>query len=348
MKLYNFYKNFAFRLDPETAHEYTQQLLHSFPFLANLNRSFQSERFHTGTQHMQWSAPVGIAAGLDKNAQMLKYFDELGIGALEVGTVTPRPQIGNDRPRIWRLADQESLRNAMGFPNAGKDIIKHRLQAFNAKQIKIGVNIGKNKDTPNEKAHQDYEILYSEFCDLADYIVINVSSPNTPGLRELQNIEALKKILESVLQHHKTNSPPLYLKLSPDMNLEDLDDIYKLSLEVGINGIISTNTTNQHDYGVGGLSGKYINQISKKSYSHFLDLNRGNEQFDIICVGGISSYQDLRNIWKMGGKLTQVYTSFIYQGPELFQSLAREIDLDLKHNNLSSVEELIQMLRKSD
>ncbi len=278
---------------------------------------------------------VGLAAGFDKDARFIPEFAELGFGFIEVGTVTPLAQSGNPKPRLFRLPKDQAIINRMGFNNAGADEMAKRLQKKPAGII-VGVNIGKNKVTPNEEALHDYEMCFTTLYDGADYFVINVSSPNTPGLRALQDKEPLRKLLEHILslrvkevQAGKIQKPVL-LKIAPDLSQPELDDVIDLVLETKIDGIVATNTTISRadlitetqeieGIGAGGLSGKplfnratdVVRYISEKS---------GGKIF-IIGVGGIFSALDAKAKFAAGASLVQLYSGFIYQGPGLIRDI---------------------------
>jgi dihydroorotate dehydrogenase len=342
---YKIFTSIAFRFDPEFIHEITSAFLHELPILGSwhLQKYQFDSRLHA--KYLDLNHPLMIAAGLDKNARMLEYFQRLNIGAIEVGTVTLKPQIGNPRPRIWRIKEERSLRNAMGFPNDGQKEILKRLQKFRRNHpesaMKIGVNIGKNKETLNAESPQEYAKLYEIFCEVSDYIVINISSPNTPNLRDLQSVDGLKAILDEVEKKMSEDDPPLYIKLSPDMAQDQYLEVFELIQNSIAKGIILTNTTSDHSYDKGGLSGEKLKEKAKAVYTKFLEMNRQSQKLDIICVGGLSCYDDIVEIWKHGGSKFQVYTSFIYQGPYLINYLNQAIQEDLASKNLSNLIELI-------
>jgi dihydroorotate dehydrogenase len=287
--------------------------------------------------------PVGLGAGFDKNARYLHELQILGFGFIEVGTVTPLPQKGNNKPRLFRLPSDKALINRMGFNNDGVKVIAGRLREWKRKQQKhhdepliIGGNIGKNKLTANEEAWKDYEVCFRELFDCVDYFVVNVSSPNTPGLRALQEKEALKKILSHLQTINKQQSAPkpLLLKIAPDLTREQLDDVIDLAMEIKLDGLVATNTTIERrelktskqrleEIGAGGLSGKplfsqstnILTEITKKS----------DAAFPVIASGGIFTGEDAAHTFRTGAALVQVWTGFIYQGPSIVKDICASV-----------------------
>ena len=270
---------------------------------------------------------VGLAAGFDKDARWLHELSALGFGHIEVGTVTPKPQSGNPKPRVFRLKKDEALINRMGFNNAGVEAMKRRLKSRPSGLI-VGGNIGKNKTTPNEEAYKDYEFCFRELYGCVDYFTVNVSSPNTPGLRELQDKEPLLKLLNGLMDLRKEYisngkpSRPIFLKIAPDLTNTQLDEIVEITLQSGIDGLVATNTTINRvglksapnlSRETGGLSGKPIEKPSTEVVAYLHQKSEG--RFPIIGVGGISSAADAKTKTDAGASLVQVYTGFIYQGP---------------------------------
>lgn len=297
---------------------------------------FRSSQLEKELWGLRFPNPVGLGAGFDKNASYLNELEALGFGFVEIGTVTPRAQPGNDKPRLFRLPQDKALINRMGFNNDGVTAVKQRLinwnNTANSRMI-IGGNIGKNKITPNEDAWKDYQICFNELHNEVDYFVVNVSSPNTPGLRELQEKEALRRIF-GVLQNDntgKSNPKPLLLKIAPDLTQEQLDDIISLSFEMKLSGLVATNTTVDRSMlspagiqkskaiGIGGLSGKPVQQRSNEVLS-YLSKNT-NRQIPIIASGGIFTGEDAADKFSKGAELVQVWTGFVYEGP----AIARKI-----------------------
>lgn len=340
--LYNLFKQLAFQIDPEKAHHLSIQFASRFPALARglLAEDIDDEKYHVSLAGQEWIFPVGLAAGLDKNAEALSFFSEIGFGAIEVGTVTPLAQAGNPRPRLWRYPKIESLRNAMGFNNLGMDQVFDHIQCQPRPRCPLGVNLGKNKATPPEQAASDYRKLYTKFAPLADYLVINVSSPNTPGLRNLQGQDELRSILSSLGQPRQELSKPLFVKISPDINPDDIQGIVAVTQEFNMTGLIATNTTIVEELGPGGISGQLLKEKAKFIRTETLRYAR-NTGLEVIGVGGISTYEDLVEFWKMGGRVVQIYTSFIYHGPALLKAIKDRIDQDLNKFSLRNVEALI-------
>lgn len=281
--------------------------------------------------------PVGLAAGFDKNAEYLLALDMLGFGFVEIGTVTPLPQPGNDKPRLFRLPKDQALINRMGFNNDGAEKIASRLREFRKKQstLIIGGNIGKNKITPNEDAWMDYEKCFLALFDWVDYFVVNVSSPNTPGLRDLQQKNSLKKILThlQLLNEQKDAPKPLLLKIAPDLNQDDLNDIIDLAIEINLDGIVATNTTISREnltarietiqsIGAGGLSGGPLFGKSTTVLKHIHE--RSNGKIKLIGSGGLMNASQAISKVSEGASLVQLYTGFIYSGPSLIRKIVRE------------------------
>lgn len=279
--------------------------------------------------------PVGLAAGFDKDAKLYDELGYYGFGFIEIGTLTPKAQPGNDQPRMFRLPDDEGLINRMGFNNGGAEAAAERLKKRKSNII-VGGNIGKNKVTPNEDAVSDYEKCFETLFDYVDYFVVNVSSPNTPGLRALQDKEPLTKLLLRVkeLNAQKKNPKAILLKIAPDLTNEQLDDIIVIVKETKIDGVIATNTTIDRSNlvteksrietcGAGGLSGKPLTKRSVEVVKYLSD--KSNKAFPIIGVGGIHTGKDAVEMLKAGASLVQVYTGFIYEGPGIAKRINKEI-----------------------
>lgn len=272
--------------------------------------------------------PIGLAAGLDKNGDYLDALGALGFGFIEIGTVTPKPQVGNPRPRLFRLPEQQAIINRMGFNNKGQDYVVRQLEKCNYSGV-LGVNIGKNRETPLKLATQDYLLGFNTFSDHADYITVNISSPNTPGLRDLQHIDALTALLSTLkaTQLQKSRYVPLVVKLSPDLSENDLEAIAAVLINTQMDGVIATNTTLSRE-GVeaspfaseaGGLSGVPLNQ---KNTAIIKTLAKAlNNKLPIIACGGIQSANDLLEKKNAGATLFQAYTGFVYEGPQLITTL---------------------------
>ena len=298
-----------------------------------------SSRYGLSLNGLNWTFPVGVAAGLDKEAVAVEYLRRLGFGSVEVGTVTPKPQPGNPKPRIFRYPQLQSIGNSMGFPNSGQLKIAQNLQSCKMGTC-IGVNMGKNKNTIEHEAHEDYRVLYKTFAPIADYLVINVSSPNTPGLRNLQSEVFLRQILSSLESEQDRNSAKVFIKISPDLTFKEAEVILSLALEFKLTGLIATNTTIIPEMGQGGISGVLLYEKSRKIRNHLLSLVKGNSDFEIIGAGGFFTFDQILDFWKHGGKLVQIYTSFIYRGPEILKEIKNGIDRILEQERANSLQEL--------
>jgi len=323
MNIYPLFKKIAFTLDAEKAHHLSIQTLAKFPGLSARcveNYSYKKNLSQTLKCGLTFPYPIALAAGLDKNAECINFFNKLAFGAIEVGTVTPLAQKGNDKPRLFRLKSDESLLNRMGFNNDGMETVYQNIVNSNKSSAPLGVNLGKNKITSEENAPQDYRVLYKKFAPVADYLVVNVSSPNTPGLRDLQKVDSLKKIFDALKEERINCHKPLFIKISPDMDLDDARDIVDLALEYKLAGIIATNTTIRPDIGLGGVSGRLIKDKAQIMRNYVLGLTK-NTNLDVIGVGGVDSFEDLKDFWNHGGQVMQIYTSFIYQGPSVLNNI---------------------------
>ena len=341
--IYPLVKNTLFLFPPETAHRISMNGLHaasSLPFLKHwIAHQFQypSTRLKKTIMGLEFPNPVGLGAGFDKNAEHLDVLALLGFGFIEIGTVTPLAQAGNPAPRLFRLPDQKALINRMGFNNDGVEKIAARLKDRKSKEhapLIIGGNIGKNKVTENEDAWKDYCINFKGLEEVVDYFVVNVSSPNTPGLRALQEKEALRKIFAE-LQGLNKNNKPILLKIAPDLKLSALDDIIALTQEVKIDGLVSSNTTldrsllNQANQikaekiGAGGLSGQ---PLLHKSNEVLRYLYKGiNGRIPIIASGGILTGADAQSKINAGADLVQVWSGFIYEGPSMVKKICQAL-----------------------
>lgn len=284
---------------------------------------------------LKFKNPVGLAAGFDKDAKLFNELSFLGFGFLELGTVTPKPQPGNLKPRLFRVLDDEGIINRMGFNNGGVEQMVKRLKR-NYSTVIIGGNIGKNKVTPNENAVDDYLICFDALYDYVHYFAINVSSPNTPNLRELQEKEPLKALIMSLVERNRTKpkEKPILLKIAPDLTDSQLDDIIEIVAETGISGVIATNTTIDRSMlktdaatveaiGAGGLSGKPVRKRSTEVIKYLHE--KSNGAFPIVGVGGIHSADDAIEKLDAGASLVQVYSGYIYEGPGLVKEINQKI-----------------------
>lgn len=336
--MYQLLKKLLFLFDPERAHHLTFSLIRLPGVAAGLKAAYavSSPRLERELFGLRFKNPVGLAAGLDKNALAFREFGAMGFGFVEIGTVTPKPQPGNDKPRLFRLVNDEALINRMGFNNDGARAVAERLRRQARGQLIIGGNIGKNKVTPNEQAVADYQACYSELYDVVDYFVVNVSSPNTPNLRELQEKEPLTQLLNTLQKFNlgQPKSKPILLKIAPDLSDAQLDDIIDIVRQTGIAGVIATNTTisrtgltasgaELESIGAGGLSGKPLRQRSTEVIRYLKQ--HSNNSFPVIGVGGIHHANDALEKLDAGADLIQLYTGFIYEGPALVRSINKAI-----------------------
>ena len=343
--MYQLIKPLLFQFDPENVHYFVTRNLKRFnrlPGGAKLSRALWDLRDNSLEKEvfgLKFKNPVGLAAGFDKNAEVIGEMADLGFGFIEVGTVTPLPQPGNIKPRMFRLPADQALINRMGFNNKGVDVVAENIAEYrkNAKEwqkgLIIGGNIGKNKVTPNEEAVNDYIKCFDRLFDVVDYFVVNVSSPNTPGLRALQEKEPLMHILNTLQQRNSKNgiSRPILLKIAPDLTHEQLDDIVEIVLETKIAGLIATNTTivreglrsAKYTEETGGLSGKPLTRASTEVIRYISEKSKG--AFPIIGVGGIHSPEDAIDKINAGAELVQLYTGFIYEGPGLISRINKKI-----------------------
>lgn len=328
-------------MNPEQAHHNVTSGLKFFTKIWGSDALLKSlytvedPRLQTTVFGLTFKNPVGLAAGFDKNADYIEQMSKLGFGFIEIGTVTPKPQPGNDKPRMFRLLNDEALINRMGFNNQGADVAAGRLKHLKEKNgVIIGGNIGKNKVTPNEEAVNDYIYCFNSLFDYVDYFVVNVSSPNTPGLRDLQEKEPLKKILNTLqeLNHAKASPKPILLKIAPDLTDSQLDDIVEIVQDTKIAGVIATNTTISREgllsdpnlvKEAGGVSGKPLTKRSTEVIKYLSD--KSNKAFPIIGVGGIHSAADAIEKLNAGASLIQIYTGFIYEGPGLVAEICKGI-----------------------
>lgn len=321
-----------FKFNPEKVHYFTFSVLKKIPFLTKifLQKPIEDPRLEREVFGLKFKNPVGLAAGFDKDAKMFNELSDLGFGFIEIGTLTPKPQNGNPKKRLFRLKEDSAIINRMGFNNGGVDTAVESLKKN--KNVLIGGNIGKNKITPNEDAVNDYIICFEKLFPVVDYFVVNVSSPNTPNLRELQDKEPLTKLLGTLqeLNLTKEKPKPILLKIAPDLSNEQLLDIIEIVKDTKIAGVIATNTTlsrenlsSENKAETGGLSGKPLTKRSTEVI-RFLSQKSG-KAFPIIGVGGIHSAEDALEKLEAGASLIQLYTGFIYEGPELIREINEEI-----------------------
>lgn len=339
--MYSLIRSLLFILPAEKAHYFTMDMLNSMasfpPTAFIIKKIFKNQSKPVEVAGITFPNRVGLAAGFDKNANYVEALSLLGFGHIEVGTVTPLPQPGNEKPRLFRLPKDKALINRLGFNNQGVDVVCNKLENTKSNVI-IGGNIGKNKITPNEKATNDYEISFKKLYDRVDYFTVNVSSPNTPNLRELQDREPLTNLLTrlAAIREQNINSgkarKPIFLKIAPDMGNTQLDEILEIVNEAGIDGIVATNTTISREglktnaseveqLGAGGVSGAPVKDRSTEIVRYLY--TKSNGKLPIIAVGGIMTAKDAQEKLDAGASLVQIYTGFIYSGPSLVSAIAK-------------------------
>lgn len=337
-RMYKFIRFFLFLIDPEEIHGFTFgfiRFVHKIPGVRSLISAIyrvESPKLRRNVFGIDFPNPVGLAAGFDKNAQLFDEFYSFGFGAVEIGTVTPLPQPGNEKKRLFRLPADKALINRMGFNNMGADVAARKLSFRKPQSPIVGGNIGKNKNTPNEEAGSDYLKCLRSLHDHVDYFTVNVSSPNTPGLRALQDKEPLMAILSDLKsENEKYAQPkPILLKIAPDLTDSQLDDIIEIVSVTQIDGVIATNTTISRDgltdpnkNETGGLSGTPVTKRSTEVIK-YLKTKSGNA-FPVIGVGGIMSVEDALEKFDAGADLIQLYTGFIYEGPSLVKKINKAL-----------------------
>ena len=334
-------KPIFFLFQPEKIHHFVFAFLKvvlmipGVKFLIKKMYVIEDDKLEKTVFGLKFPNPIGLAAGFDKDARLYSELSNFGFGFIEIGTITPKGQPGNPKPRLFRLPKDDALINRMGFNNEGVEATIERLKDRDSKVI-IGGNIGKNKVTPNEEAIKDYEYCFEKLHDYVDYFVVNVSSPNTPNLRALQDKGPLSDILLRLveLNKEKSNHKPILLKIAPDLTNEQLDDIIEIVGVTKIDGVIATNTTISREglsteterteaIEAGGLSGKPVKNRSTEVIRYLSE--KSNKSFPIIGVGGIHSGEDAIEKLNAGADLVQVYTGFIYEGPSLIKSINKEI-----------------------
>lgn len=335
--MYKFFiRLILFKFDPEKVHYFTFSLIRFLSKIPGFSSLFKAmylvndKRLETEVFGLKFKNPVGLAAGFDKDATLYKELSNFGFGFIEIGTLTPKGQEGNPKKRLFRLKEDSAIINRMGFNNGGVQKAVERLKNNNG--VLIGGNIGKNKVTPNEEATSDYEICFDALYDYVDYFVVNVSSPNTPNLRALQDKEPLTQLLQTLQNKNvkKLKEKPILLKIAPDLTDDQLLDIIDIVKQTKIAGVIATNTTisreglqSENKTETGGLSGK---PLAKRSTEVIRFLSeKSNKAFPIIGVGGIHSPEDAIEKLDAGASLIQLYTGFIYEGPALVKAINKKI-----------------------
>ena len=352
--MYRILRNILFLLPAETAHYVSMNLLQLFCSLTALRRKLENVFSCKNAQPvslfgLQFPNAIGLGAGFDKNANYLEELRVLGFGFIEIGTVTPKPQAGNEKPRLFRLKKDRALVNRMGFNNDGVELVASRLRSWREVMEKgnaetsssqpgmlIGGNIGKNKTTPNEEAWQDYEICFRALHPYVDFFIVNVSSPNTPGLRALQEKDALRKILTGLqsLNEQSKIQRPILLKIAPDLSVPEVDDVIDLAKEISLDGLVVSNTTISREglqtetrkiksIGAGGLSGKPLQQRSTELIRYISQKTGGT--IPIIGSGGIFNGPDAMEKLQAGASLVEVWTGFIYEGPFIVKRICKAL-----------------------
>ncbi|USB32216.1 quinone-dependent dihydroorotate dehydrogenase [Paenibacillus sp. YPG26] len=348
-----------FRIDPEKAHHLVIGGLHKTAKMPGgiklLNKLYgvnETPDLAVDLFGIHFPTPVGLAAGLDKNAEAVEGFSSIGFGFMEVGTVTPVSQPGNDQPRLFRLPPDEALVNRMGFNNKGAEAMAGTLAALPARQVPVAVNIGKNKVTPNEEAHRDYEKCISALYPHADFFVVNISSPNTPDLRALQHGSELASLLSAVMDEMRIHNErsgkakAVLVKIAPDVSDEELEFMVNTIAASGVSGIIATNTTisrqgltHTNAKETGGLSGRPLKQRSTEIISRIYRQTEG--RLPIIGSGGIFSSEDAYEKIRAGASLVEIYTALIYEGPEINRRIHRGLRELLARDGFSHISEAV-------
>ncbi len=342
--MYKIIRSILFRFDPEKVHYFSMNWLKvagKFPLVKRMLKACYSPAVKKPYTlfGLQFPNRVGLGAGFDKNAAYLNELDMLGFGFVEIGTVTPLAQAGNDKPRLFRLPADKALINRMGFNNDGVEQVVQRLKRWKKRRssLIIGGNIGKNKVTCNENAWKDYEICFKALHPYVDYFVVNVSSPNTPGLRELQEKDALAKILTNLQQinRHLPDPKPILLKIAPDLTKQQVEEVVNLSMEIKLDGLVVSNTTISRDnlceqsklqseqIGSGGLSGMPVQKRSTELIRFISE--KTHRQLPIIASGGIFNGKDAIDKLYAGASLVQVWTGFVYEGPSIVKRISNYI-----------------------
>lgn len=345
LSMYRLLRNILFLFPPEFVHYLSMNVLKLLCSVGFIRKGFIHYFTPRGQEHsnffrLHFTNRIGLGAGFDKNAGYLRELEALGFGFVEIGTVTPLGQPGNPRPRLFRLPRDRALINRMGFNNHGAKEISARLKKWREKHPRskmiIGGNIGKNKITPNEEAWKDYEYCFKALHPYVDYFVVNVSSPNTPGLRELQEKESLRKILVHLhmINNGKAHAKPILLKIAPDLTAEQIDDVVDLALEIKLDGLVAANTTvtraglasgvtRLNRIGTGGLSGAPLKKRSTEIVKYICERSGG--QIPVIASGGVFDTTDAQEKFLAGAALVQVWTGFIYEGPAIVRKIYKNL-----------------------
>ena len=342
--MFNILRPLIFKFSPEVAHSLAIKALklNNIPY----TKPKDNHILETTFCEKKLSSPIGVAAGFDKNAEVYNPLFNLGFGFVEVGTITPKPQFGNPKPRVFRLEEDEALINRLGFNNSGSEQISKRIKENNKKGF-LGINIGPNKDSTNRV--DDYLICFRKFYNLADYITINISSPNTENLRDFHNQDELNSLIDKLKNEKKelNSNIPLAIKVSPDLNDDQINEVSKIIMEQEIGIIIVSNTTDKNRENLkninklekGGLSGKPIEKISNEAISKFYKILK--DKTKIIGVGGVSNGKDAFEKITSGATLVQLYTGMVYRGPRIASKISNELIDLLKNKGFKNVSEAI-------
>ena len=344
--LFNIFKFFLYKIEPEKAHKLSIVLINKYFAKIPLSSNYLDKNLYQKIFNLSFDNPLGLAAGFDKNAEIYNQVDKFGFGFTEIGTITPKPQEGNLKPRVFRLIQDKAIINRLGFPNEGMDEITKKMKKNIPKRI-CGVNIGPNKE--NATSIDDYLLCFDQFFELASYIAINISSPNTPKLRSLHNNEKITELIDAIKKRRaeKKSNVPIILKVSPDIEEDKIEGICNILLEKSMDGVILTNTTirnknslsSEHRIQDGGLSGEPLNEISNKIIQKFyLRLGRS---IPIIGAGGVSSGATAYEKIKSGASLLQLYTALIYEGPYVAKKINKELSNLIKLNGYNNISEVI-------
>ncbi|UVI39909.1 quinone-dependent dihydroorotate dehydrogenase [Qipengyuania spongiae] len=338
--LFPLFKPALFRIDPERAHRLTIETLKKVP----TRRPAKPGRLAIDVAGLRFPNPVGLAAGFDKDAEVVPAMFGLGFGAVEVGSITPRPQAGNPKPRLFRLVEDRAVINRMGFNNGGAEAAARRLATQRRGPGVLGINIGANKDSTDRIA--DYALMTRQMAPLADYLTVNISSPNTPGLRALQDEGALKELLDAVFEARGGEGPPVFLKVAPDLERADIDAIARIALGSGLNGLIVSNTTisrpalrSTQAAETGGLSGAPLRDLALERLRDFRKATGG--AIPLIGVGGIATAEDAWARIRAGASLVQLYSAMVYEGPALPGRITRGLERLMDRDGFGSIAEAV-------
>lgn len=347
MSFYQKIRPWLFKLDPEQAHSLAKTVLQKLPkipfaddILLKISGGYRSDMLKTKVCGLDFYNPIGLAAGFDKDGEMVEALGALGFGFLELGTITKIPQAGNPKPRLFRHIDEQSLQNEMGFNNHGSKEFALKMQKYHPFSIPLGVNIGKNKDVEIKDSLYNYEDALKDVLKVGDYYVFNVSSPNTPKIRDLQNEKFVQELFEMAQKYTKK---PVFLKISPDEDIDRMLKVCDSALSSGASGIVSTNTTLDSNLlsrpKNGGISGEVLKKKSLEVLSELTKAFYG--RVAIMSVGGVSSAKDVYERMRMGASLVQIYTAFIYEGPTLCSSISKELEIFLRADGFSNIGEAV-------